>query len=63
VWPKFALYEKGNRVNHHPWLVGLLINRAIKSPRLRQRMSNVLEERSTPAQLLTGRGLFKLLIE
>ncbi len=61
--PKFELYEKGNRVNHHPWLVGLLVNRAIKSARLRQRMSNVLEERSTPAQLLTARGLFKLFLE
>ena len=61
--PKFDLYEKGNRVNHHPWLTELLIRRARRSARLRQRMANVLEERATPAQLVTARGLFKLLFE
>jgi len=61
--PKFDLYEKGNRVNHHPWLTEILIRRAIRSPRLRQRMANVLEERSTPAQLVTLRGLVKLFVE
>lgn len=61
--PKFDLYEKGNQVNHHPWLTEILIRRAAKSPRLRQRMANVLEERSTPAQLITLRGLYKLMVE
>jgi flavin-dependent dehydrogenase len=61
--PKFDLYERGNRANHHPWLVELLIRRAARSARLRQRMSNVLEERSTPAQLFTLRGLYKLFAE
>lgn len=61
--PKFDLYEKGNRVNHHPWMTELLIRRAAKSPRLRQRMSNLLEEKSTPAQLVTLRGLYRVLVE
>jgi geranylgeranyl reductase family protein len=61
--PKFDLYEKGNRVNHHPWLTEILIRRAARSPRLRQRMSNLLEERATPAQLMTMRGLYKLFVE
>ena len=61
--PKFELYEKGNRVNHHPWLGDLLIRRARKSVRLRNRMAAVLEERATPAQLITLRGLVKLFIE
>jgi geranylgeranyl reductase family protein len=61
--PKFDLYETGNRVNYHPWLTELLIRRAARSPRLLQRMSNVLEEKSTPAQLLTLRGLYKVLVE
>jgi len=61
--PKFDLYEKGNRVNHHPWLGDLLIRRARKSQRLRNRMAAVLEERATPAQLITLRGLVKLFIE
>ena len=47
------MYEKGNVVNHRPWLTEILIRRAHKSPRLRQRMSNLLEEKSTPAQLVT----------
>lgn len=61
--PKFDLYERGNRVNYHPWLTELLIRRAAKSPRLRQRMSNLLEEKSTPAQLVTLRGLYRVLVE
>ncbi len=61
--PKFDLYEKGNRVNYHPWVTELLIRRAAKSARLRQRMSNVLEEKSTPAQLVTLRGLYRVLVE
>lgn len=61
--PKFDLYEKGNRVNHFPWLTELLIRRAARSTRLLKRMSDVLEEKSTPAQLLTLRGLYKVLVE
>jgi flavin-dependent dehydrogenase len=61
--PHFDLYEKGNRVNHYPWLSELLIRRAARSERLRQRMSNLLEERATPNQLLTFKGLYKLFVE
>lgn len=61
--PKFDLYEKGNRVNYHPWLTEILIRRAARSERLRQRMSRLLEERATPAQLVTLRGVIKLFTE
>lgn len=61
--PKFDLYERGNRINHHPWLTQLLIWRASRSPRLQQRMASVLEERATPAQLITARGLYRLFVE
>jgi geranylgeranyl reductase family protein len=61
--PKFDLYEKGNRVNYHPWLTDILVRRAAKSPRLRQRMAHLLEERATPAQLITVRGLVKLFLD
>jgi menaquinone-9 beta-reductase len=61
--PKFDLYEKGNRVNRMPWLTELLIRRAQGSAKLRQRMSHVLEEKSTPAQLITWRGLYRLMVE
>jgi menaquinone-9 beta-reductase len=61
--PKFDMYEKGNAVNYRPWLTEILIRRAATSSRLRQRMSNLLEEKSTPAQLVTLRGLYKLIVE
>lgn len=61
--PKFDLYEKGNRINYHPWLTQLLIWRASRSPRLQQRMASVLEERATPAHLITARGLYRLFVE
>ena len=58
--PKFDLYERGNTVNHHPWLTELLVRRAAASPGVRRRMADLLEERATPAQLITLRGMFKL---
>jgi geranylgeranyl reductase family protein len=61
--PKFDLYEKGNKVNAHPWLADLLIWRAKKSERLLRRMAGVLNETSNPGQLVTARGLLKLFTE
>jgi geranylgeranyl reductase family protein len=61
--PRFALYERANRVNRHPWLADLVIWRARRSPRLLQRMSGVLDETSNPGHLLSARGLFKLLTQ
>jgi flavin-dependent dehydrogenase len=59
--PKFALYEKANSVNRHPWLADLVIWRAQRSASLRQRMSGVLNETSNPGHLLSLRGVFRLL--
>jgi geranylgeranyl reductase family protein len=61
--PRFQFYERGNRVNAHPWLVDLLIWRARKSERLLQRMAGVLNETAHPGQLLTAKGLFRLFTE
>ncbi len=61
--PRFDLYERANRVNAHPWLVDLLIWRAQRSARLRQRMSRVLDETSNPGQLLTLKGMVRLFTE
>lgn len=58
--PKFELYERGNLVNHHPWLTELLVRRAAARPGIRRRMADLLEERATPAQLITLRGMVKL---
>ncbi len=59
--PRFDLYERGNTVNHHPWLTELLVRRAAASPAIRRRMADLLQERATPAQLITWRGMVKLL--
>lgn len=61
--PKFRLYAKANRVNAHPWLADLVIWRAQRSERLRQRMHGVLEETTNPGNLVTARGLLKLFTE
>jgi len=58
--PRFALYEKANRVNAHPWLADLLIWRARGSERLMRRMAGVLEETSNPGNLVTVRGIARL---
>ena len=52
--------QRGNTVNHHPWLTELLVRRAAASPGIRRRMADLLEERATPAQLVTLRGMVKL---
>jgi len=59
--PRFDLYERANRVNAHPWLADLLIWRAQKSERLLRRMAGVLEETSNPGNLVSVRGLIKVL--
>jgi menaquinone-9 beta-reductase len=60
--PRFDLYEKANRVNEHPWLADLLIWRANRSARIRQRMEGVLEETNNPGNLVTLRGLTRLFL-
>lgn len=61
--PRFDLYARANRVNRHPWLADLLIWRAQRSARVRQRMSSVLEETGNPGQLVTVKGLVRLFTE
>lgn len=61
--PRFALYERAQRVNAHPWLANLLIWRAQRSPRLLRRMAGVLEETSNPGHLVTMKGVMRLLTE
>ncbi|MDT7834009.1 NAD(P)/FAD-dependent oxidoreductase [Aquabacterium sp. OR-4] len=60
--PRFDLYERANRVNHHPWLADLLIWRANKSARILRRMAGVLEETGNPGNLVSLRGIAKLFI-
>ena len=61
--PRFETYAKANRINAHPWVGDLLIWRANKSPRLRQRMQGVLNETTNPGNLVSFKGLSRLLFE
>jgi menaquinone-9 beta-reductase len=61
--PRFAMYERANWVNHHPWLADLVIWRGRRSPRVLRRMSGVLDETSNPGQLLTAKGFYRLFTE
>jgi flavin-dependent dehydrogenase len=60
--PRFDLYERANRVNDHPWLADLLIWRANRSARILKRMEGVLEESSNPGNLVSARGIARLLL-
>ncbi|MBE7420220.1 MAG: FAD-dependent monooxygenase [Ideonella sp.] len=60
--PRFELYERANRVNNHPWLADLLIWRANRSARILRRMANVLEETGNPGNLVSVRGIARLLL-
>jgi geranylgeranyl reductase family protein len=61
--PRFALYQRANIVNRHPWLADLLIWRANKSARLVKRMSGVLDETSNPGNLVSFKGMYRLFAE
>lgn len=61
--PKYELYERANRVNAYPWLADLLIWRANKSERLLRRMSGVLNETSNPGNLVSFKGLTRIIWE
>jgi geranylgeranyl reductase family protein len=60
--PRFDLYERAQRVNEHPWLIDLLIRRANRSPAILAGMARVLEEKSNPGNLVSWRGLRRLLL-
>jgi menaquinone-9 beta-reductase len=61
--PKFDLYETASYVNMHPWMADIVVWRARRSPRIRERLSGVLEETQNPGRLFSWRGLRKLMFE
>ena len=61
--PRFALYERANIVNRHPWIADVLLWRARRSPRVLRRMASVLDETGNPGQLITAKGLMRLFTE
>jgi flavin-dependent dehydrogenase len=58
--PRFKLYERAQLFSLHPWLADIVIWRARKSAKLRQRLSGILNETSNPGRLFTFRGLIRL---
>ena len=58
--PRFAQYEKANRINDFPWLADLVIWRAQRSELILGKARGVLEETSNPANLITPRNLLRL---
>ena len=59
--PRFALYDRANRINRFPWLADLLVWRAQRSERLVRRMTGVLEETSNPGHLVSAKGIVRLI--
>jgi geranylgeranyl reductase family protein len=60
--PRFAAYAHANRINDHPWIADFVIWRARRSLGIVRRLSGVLEESYSPDQLVTARGLLRLLL-
>ena len=61
--PRFDMYDSASYVNHHPWVADLVVWRARRSPRIRDRLSRVLEEKQNPGHLFTLRGAARLMFE
>jgi geranylgeranyl reductase family protein len=61
--PRYAVYEKANTVNAHPWLVELLAWSARRSPSRLKRMSGVLDETHVPGDLVSVRSWMRLLFQ
>jgi geranylgeranyl reductase family protein len=61
--PRYAVYEKANAVNAHPWLIELLAWSARRSPRRLKRMSGVLEETHVPGNLVSFKSWMRLFFE
>ena len=61
--PRFKMYQRANWVNRQPWLADLVIWRAQRSAKIRQRIAGLLNETSNPGHLLTAKGLLKLFTE
>ncbi len=61
--PRFKMYQRANWVNRQPWLADVVVWRAQRSAKIRQRISGLLDETSNPGHLLTVKGVLKLFTE
>ncbi len=60
--PRFDLYARANRINQHPWMIDLLVWRAQRSAGILRRMAGVLEETGNPGNLVSLRGVLRLVL-
>ncbi|TXH42691.1 MAG: geranylgeranyl reductase family protein [Burkholderiaceae bacterium] len=60
--PKYALYEKANRINAYPWVVDLVIWRARRSQGLVRRLAGILDESRLPDHLFSWRGIKRIIL-
>ena len=60
--PKYALYEKANRINAYPWVVDLVIWRARRSQGLVRRLAGILDESRLPDRLFSWRGIKRIIL-
>lgn len=58
--PRYAQYEKANRINRQFWLAEALIRWAARSSVLRNQASEVLNEQRSPEDLVTAGGLLRV---
>lgn len=61
--PRFEQYRRADIVNAHPWLVGFVIGRVRRSPRLLRRLAGVLDETTDPGLAFSAKGVWRLLTE
>jgi flavin-dependent dehydrogenase len=59
--PHYEAYTRGNLANHRPWLVDLLVWSTRDSPRRRDKLAAVLDERYTPRRLMGAGSWWRLL--
>ena len=61
--PRFAIYERANRVNKYPWIADLVVWSARRSPQRLKRMEGVLAETHIPSEVASLGGVLRLLFD
>ena len=61
--PRFAIYDRANRVNKYPWLADLVVWSAKRSPQRLRRMEGVLAETHVPSDVASVSGVLRLLFD
>jgi geranylgeranyl reductase family protein len=62
LWPRFRMHRKAASFNRFPALVSLVVWRAAYSRRMVARLSDILNERRMPGNLLSWRGFKSMML-